>query len=344
MGDTTNSRKAEGIDIIRADPETDRRQRGFDAFRLAHRALPELDLAEVDTSTSFLGKRLSFPLLISPMTGGHGERLVLLNRRLAAAAEAEGVAMGVGSQRVMFTHPASRASFDLREAAPHALLFANLGAVQLNYGFGAEQARAAVDVLRADALCLHLNPLQEVIQPEGNTNFSGLAARIGGTAAQLDVPVIVKEVGSGLSAADAERLLEQGIRHVDVAGAGGTSWSRIEQRRAEQAGIKGRTGYVFQDWGWPTPLALQALAPLRGRLTLIASGGLRSGVDMAKAMVLGASLCGLAAPFLHAALESDRAVEDLIRQLRNEFRAAMFLTGTRRAEDLVGRAELLAPA
>jgi isopentenyl-diphosphate delta-isomerase len=340
MPDRTNQRKIEHIDIIAADADVDRRKHYFDDVRLRHRALPELDLAKIDTSVTFMGKRLSFPLLISSMTGGDHERVRTINVNLAKAAEATGVAMGVGSQRVLFTNPASHASFDLRPFAPNALLFANLGAVQLNYGFTLEHARAAVAALHADALCLHLNPLQEAVQPEGNTNFEGLAGRIGEIVRGLGKPVIVKEIGTGVSVEDATLLAAQGVRFIDVAGAGGTSWSRIEHHRGDAAAL-GDIGLVFQDWGLPTPLALAELKPLRDRLTLIASGGLRSGLDMARALVLGASLCGVASPLLQPATESADAVVRVIEALRREFRTALFLLGVDRAEKLIGRDELI---
>jgi isopentenyl-diphosphate delta-isomerase len=269
MPDSTNSRKSEVIDLILRDRETDREAHAFDRIRLIHRALPERDLGAIDASTTFMGKRLSFPLLISCMTGGDDDRLRTINRNLAAAAEAEGVAMGVGSQRVMFTHPESRDCFEVRRHAPTTLLFSNLGAVQLNYGFGLAEAREAVRVAGADALVFHLNPLQEAVQPEGNTNFTGLADKIGRVASELGRPVVVKEVGAGLSAADVERLLPLGVRYFDVAGSGGTSWSRIEHHRRDPAEGDDR-GLLFQDWGIPTPVALERLAPCRDRAVLIA--------------------------------------------------------------------------
>jgi len=340
MSDTTNNRKAEVLSIIQDDPDVDRRGRGFDAIRLRHRALPELNARDVDSSVSFLGKRLSFPLLISSMTGGDHDVLRRINRRLAEAAETAGVAMGVGSQRVLFTHPMSRSCFELRDAAPKALLFANLGAVQLNYGFELAHAQQAVDCLQADGLYFHLNPLQEAIQPEGNTDFSSLAEKIGRIAAGLSVPVLLKEVGSGLSRADVELALQQGVRFFDIAGSGGTSWSRIENHRRRPF-ISDDLGLTFQDWGIPTPQALRDLAPFRDRVTLIASGGLRSGLDMAKAVILGASLCGLAAPFLTAAAESTECVLETIERLRREFTTAMFLLGVRTVDALRGEESLI---
>ncbi|BBL72174.1 type 2 isopentenyl-diphosphate Delta-isomerase [Methylogaea oryzae] len=335
-----NDRKIEHIAIVQNDEQSDRRRYYFDQVHLAHRALPEIAPEDVDTTTEFLGKKLSFPLLISAMTGGDHVLLERINANLAAAAEAAGVAMGVGSQRVMFGSPAAERTFALRSHAPSAVLLANLGAVQLNYGFGLDQCRRAVEVLGADALCLHLNPLQELAQPEGDTDFRGIAAKIGEVARQLPVPVIVKEVGCGISPTDAQKLREQGIRYLDVAGSGGTSWSRIEHHRHGGDGDDS-LGLTFQDWGIPTPLALSQLRGQGDDITLIGSGGIRHGIDMAKAMVLGASLCGMAAPFLKPAMQSAEEVVQVIERLRQEFRAAMFLLGVTSVRQLVGNEALL---
>jgi len=336
----TDRRKTDHVRLALSDPEADRRKHYFDRIRLVHRALPEIDLEQVDTSVEFLGRRLSFPLIVGPMTGGSSAGLRRINETLAAAAEECGVGMAVGSQRVMFDDPASRPSFRLRHLAPNALLLANLGAVQLNYGFGLSQCREAVEVLEADGLYLHLNPLQEAVQPEGECRFSGLADRIGEVAGKLEVPVIVKEVGCGLDVRDVEILFHRGVRYFDVAGSGGTSWSRIEHLR-QPAEDGHDLGLVFQDWGIPTPLALMRLRAWRERVVLIASGGIRTGMDMAKAMVLGASACCIALPFLKAAEESRKSVTALIESLRREFRLALFLLGVARAVDLVGAEGLI---
>jgi isopentenyl-diphosphate delta-isomerase len=334
----TNQRKMDHLRIVTEQEEVDRRGGYFERLRLKHRALPELDFSELDTSVEFLGKHLSFPLLISSMTGGDHEQVRTVNRNLAVAAEATGVAMGVGSQRVMFTNPAAEASFALRSLAPETVLMGNLGAVQLNCGFGVDECRRAVDVLEADALFLHLNPLQEAIQPEGDLNFSGLAEKIGQIAEGLPCPVIVKEVGSGIGREDAEKLRAHGIRYLDVAGSGGTSWSRIEHHRQEdECGL----GITFSDWGIPTPRALLDLQDME-HITLIGSGGIRSGVDMVKAMALGASLCGMARPLLQPALKSAEAVVRKIECLREEFKRTLFLLGIRHAKELKGNMSLLA--
>lgn len=340
MNQATNDRKLRHIRHILKDPATDRRRFYFDEIHLIHRALPECDLKKVSPTITFMGKSLSFPLLISSMTGGDHALVCKINANLARAAQACGVAMAVGSQRVMFGNRKARRSFELRRFAPDTLLFANLGAVQLNYGFSLPECKEAVSVLEADALYLHLNPLQEAIQPEGNTDFGRLAEKIGNVARNLEKPVIVKEVGAGVSPQDVELLIEQNIRFVDVAGAGGTSWSRIEHYDLHQrTGVD--LGLIFQDWGIPTPEALRALAPYRDRITLIASGGIRTGIDMVKAMILGAKLCGIAAPFLEPAMESAQAVICAVNQLRKEFVTAMFLLGVTHVENLIGNESLI---
>ena len=284
MSDLVNERKVQHINIINTQKDIDRAKGYFDAIQLKHRALPELDLKEIDPSVIFMNKRLSFPLLISSMTGGDHELVRTVNKNCAIAAEATGVAMAVGSQRVMFGNPGAEKSFELRRHAPNTLLFANLGAVQLNYGFDLSHCQRAVDVTGADALYFHLNPLQEAVQPEGDTDFSGLGARIGAIARTINKPVIVKEVGSGISKADAEILINNGIKYIDVAGSGGTSWSRIESfRNSDPHDL----GVRFQDWGIPTPLALQALDKYHNDITLVASGGIRNGIDMVKSVILG---------------------------------------------------------
>jgi len=338
VGSRLNDRKHDHLRILSEDPDSDRRKFYFDQVRLKHRALPEIDMASVDAGTTFLGKSLSFPLLISCMTGGAGEELRHINRNLAIAAEATGVAMGMGSQRVMLVDEEARLSFQLRKFAPHALLFGNLGAVQLNNGVTPSDCQRLVDETGLDALYLHLNPLQEAVQPEGDTDFSGLAERIGEVVQALSVPVIVKEVGAGIGPDDAERLIAAGVRYIDIAGSGGTSWSRIEAHR-DQSGCL--PGMLFQDWGLPTPEALELLNPYRAQVTLIASGGVRSGLDMAKSLVLGASLCGIARPFIDYAKESPESVIDFINRLKRQFETAMFLLGVTSVDDLVGNRSLL---
>ncbi len=220
MNSRMNDRKHDHLRILADDSDTDRNKSYFDEIRLKHRALPEIDMDDVDTSIEFMGKKLSFPLLISCMTGGAGEELRKINRNLAIAAETTGVAMGMGSQRVMLVDPSAVESFMLRKYAPHVLLFGNLGAVQLNCGITADDCMKLVETTGIDALCLHLNPLQEAIQPEGDTNFGNLAEKIGEVVAALDVPVVVKEVGAGIGGDDSEKLINSGLKYIDVAGSG----------------------------------------------------------------------------------------------------------------------------
>lgn len=299
---------------------------GFERYAFVHQALPELDLATVDTATTFLGHPLRVPLLISSMTGGT-ERARLINANLAAAAQTTGIAMGLGSQRAGLEQPEVAATFAVaRERAPQAIIFANLGAVQLNYGYGLDHARRVVDMVRADGLILHLNPLQEAIQYGGNTNWSGLIARIGDLVRDLDVPIIVKEVGWGLSGDVARALAGVGVAALDVAGAGGTSWSEVERRLTPDEDVR-RIARRFADWGIPTTESLRMVKEATPDMPTVASGGVRSGVDGAKALALGANLFGLAAPFLKAAAVSAEATIATAEEITRELKIAMFLIG-----------------
>jgi isopentenyl-diphosphate delta-isomerase len=307
---------------------------GFGAYHLPHAALPELDLAEIDTRTTFLGKPISAPLLISSMTGGASvaERI---NLALAEAAERLGLPMGVGSQRAAVVDARLAPTYQVRRVAPRIPLLANLGAVQLNYGFGVDQCRRAVEMIEADALILHLNPLQEAVQPEGNTNFKGLLHKIEHLCRTLEVPVVVKEVGNGIGARDAQRLYECGVRIIDVAGAGGTSWSEVERyRQSDEQGR--RVAGAFADWGLPTTECIRAVRAALPDVTIIGSGGVRSGVDVAKAIALGADLAGTAKPALASAIDergAEAVVEGLTAFIR-ELRVAMFCSGCATLADL----------
>ncbi len=327
VADAERDRKLEHIELA-LERRMQLESRFFDRWTLEHRALPEIDMAEVDVATSFLGKRLQAPLLVSCMTGGT-DSAAEINRNLAAGAERAGVALGVGSQRKAIEDPATAPTFEMRELAPTVPLLANLGAVQLNYGFGLAECRRAVSMIRADGLAIHLNPLQEAIQPEGQTDFSGLVEKIGHLARELEVPVVVKEIGCGIDGVTGRRLFDAGVRIVDVAGLGGTSWARIEAARAAEPEL----GEIFADWGVPTPDSIRALAAIDG-LTVIGSGGVRSGLDAAKAIAMGADLVGLAQPFLAAAMESAEAVYGRIRRTVEELRIAMFCAGVRNLDEL----------
>lgn len=322
---STRSRKADHVRINLEEPVESRLRTGLERFRFLPLALPEIDLAEVSSATTFLGRALGSPLLISSMTGG-AAGLGAINRRLAEAAQACRIAMGVGSQRAAIESADLADSFRIRDLAPDVPLLANLGAVQLNYGYGLDQCRRAVDMIEADALILHLNALQEAVQPGGDTRWRGLLGRIGAVARALPVPLIIKEVGWGISADDALRLAEAGVAAIDVAGAGGTSWSEVEKHRAESERQR-RVAGAFVGWGIPTADSLRGVAAAAPGLTLIASGGLRDGLDVAKVLALGASLAGLAGPFLRAADRSTEAVVEEIGVLDETLRVAMFAIG-----------------
>jgi isopentenyl-diphosphate delta-isomerase len=255
------------------------------------------------------------------MTGGTDEA-ARINRNLASAAEECRIAIGVGSQRKALEDPSKTDSFLIRPLAPRVPLLANLGAVQLNYGYGIDACRNAVRMVEADALVLHLNPLQEALQPEGQTNFAGLLDKIGAIVEQLEVPLIVKEVGCGISPSTARTLQDRGVAIIDVAGSGGTSWARIEAARSGDLPL----GEIFADWGIPTPEAILGLREIPG-LTVIGSGGVRNGLDVAKAIACGADLVGLAYRFLRAANESRERVVETVREIVDELKIAMFCSG-----------------
>jgi len=305
---------------------------GLEHYRLVHQALPELDLDEIDPSTNVFGKRLQAPILISSMTGGTAEA-ERINLHLAEAAEAAGIAMGLGSQRAGLEESEQAASFRVRRVAPNMLLFANLGAVQLNKGYTVEQCQRAVDMVEADALILHLNPLQEAVQAGGDVHWSGLANKIEAVCKALSVPVIVKEVGWGISPQTARLLSDIGIAAIDVAGAGGTSWTEVEYHRAPTARLR-RIARSFADWGIPTAESLTVVGEAAPALTLFASGGLRTGIDIAKCLALGADLCGMAGPFLRPATVSPQAVLDEIAATVHELSVAMFVSGAASVEVL----------
>jgi isopentenyl-diphosphate delta-isomerase len=321
----TEARKSRHLDICLDEDVSSSLDAGFAAVRLRHEALPEFALADVSTRTSFLGRPLRAPLVISSMTGGT-PRAGEINRSLALAAERTGVALALGSQRAALEDPTLLPTYDVRRFAPSLLLFANLGAVQLNYGLKVDDARRAVDQVGADGLYLHLNPLQEALQPHGDTNFRGLHAKIAALTRALDVPVIAKGVGSGISVSTATRLLEAGVAAIDVAGAGGTSWARVEGRRAGDP-EREALAETFAGWGYTTAEATTALRRALPEVPLVASGGVRSGVDVAKALALGADLCGIGLPLLEPATRSADAVAAALGAILDGLRIAMFASG-----------------
>ena len=310
---------------------------GLERYRFVHQALPELDLPAIDTTVQLFGKTLAAPILISSMTGGTAEA-ARINHNLAEAAQSQRFAMGLGSQRAGIEHTERADTFRVRALAPDILLFANLGAVQLNLGYGVDQCRRAVEMIEADALYLHLNPLQEAVQPEGDLHWRGLLQRIEQVCRSLTVPVVVKEVGWGISERAARWLIEAGVSAIDVAGAGGTSWSQVEMYRAPTERHR-RLAAAFADWGIPTAESLLTIHRVRSelgqpQLPIFASGGIRSGQDIAKCVALGADLVGLASPFLKRAAESSAAVVDEMETLAAELAIAMFCSGAGCLADL----------
>ncbi|MCD4674182.1 MAG: type 2 isopentenyl-diphosphate Delta-isomerase [Anaerolineaceae bacterium] len=326
--DSKNNLPQRKTDHIRINLENDVKSsltNGLDGYHFVHQALPEIDLAQISLKTSLFGKPLAAPFQISSMTGGTSEAL-LLNQRLAAVAQEFGIAMGVGSQRAAIENCELEDSFRVRDIAPDILLFANLGAIQLNFGYSATTCQKAVDMIEADGLILHLNPLQEALQPQGETNFSGLAKEIEKVCRRVSVPVVVKEVGWGISEDAARMLVDAGVSAIDVAGAGGTSWSQVEMYRIDDP-YQAQTAAVFRNWGIPTADSILAARRVSPNLPVIASGGIKDGVDAAKCLALGANLCGLAGQFLKAAAISVEDAQKTAIMLIQQMKIAMFSAG-----------------
>ncbi len=311
---------------------------GLENYRFVHEALPELDLNRIDTTLSLFGKKLHSPILISSMTGGTSAAETI-NLRLAEAAQECGITMGVGSQRAAIEHPEQAATFQVRRAAPDILLFANLGAVQLNYGYGIDECHRAVDMIEADALILHLNPVQEAVQDAGDTNFAGLAKKIEEICKKMEVPVIAKEVGWGISERTAKLLADCGISAVDVAGAGGTSWSQVEMHRAPDEFTR-QLAATFVGWGIPTAESILNVKKAAPNTAIFASGGIKDGLDIAKCIALGATLGGMAGQFLKAAAISTDNVIEMIKLTKRQIEVTMFATGNANLKEL-GNTQLI---
>lgn len=331
----TSSRKLDHLRIC-AEEDVERGDAGFSDMRFVHNALPECDMAAIDRRTRFLSHEFSSPLFISAMTGGHPDTRIV-NARLARAAERYGIGMGVGSQRAALEDPALAGTFSVvRDEAPHAFLVANLGAVQLR-DHGIEWAERAIGMIDANAIAIHLNFLQEAIQPEGDHNAAGCLDAVRDLCTGTRTPVIIKETGCGISAQTAKVCLGAGAAAIDIGGAGGTSWAAVESFRAGKnpgrAGLQKRDlGEDFAEWGIPTVVSLSEV--LTTEAPVIASGGIRGGLDAAKALALGADLCGMALPLLAPALSGDEALDRAIDAIHRQLDAAMFLTGSARIADL----------
>lgn len=320
------------IDHLRicVEEEVEAGDTGFASIRLVHEALPEMDFDEIDMGVDFLGKKLNYPLIIEALTGGVSQAKEI-NKDIATMAELYGIGFGVGSQRRALEDPSFEDTYRVRDVAPDAFLIANLGAVQLNYGCGIEECKKAVDMIGADALALHINPLQEAIQPEGDRNFSGLIEKINLIAKKMDKPVIAKCVGSGISHETAAKLR---VSAIDVGGTGGTSWSLIEGFRGDE---KTRLiSQTFAGWGVPTAEAIHETSKLG--IPVVGSGGVRTGLDAAKAIALGAECVGIALPVLLAwSADGGRGVKEFLEKVIMELRVAMFLTGSKSVPELKGK-------
>lgn len=322
-------RKREGIEIpLNNDVQAKTTSTYLEYVKLIHNALPELDYDEIDISTNFLKRKFSAPLIIDSMTGGAPEA-ARINGRLGELAEKYGFAMGLGSQRAGLESKQLAETYSIaRKNAPSAFLIANIGGAQLAKGLTIENIKKIIDMIQADALVIHLNPLQELIQPEGEPKYKGVFSKISEISGDLDVPVIVKEVGAGISKEVAVKLEVAGVSAINVAGAGGTSWAGVEKLRAEASNndLKTHLGEIFWDWGIPTAASLIEVKKTV-KVPIIASGGLRNGMEMAKCIVLGASMCAMAYPFLLKAAESKEQLFNFADTVIAELKSTMFLIG-----------------
>lgn len=331
--DVIRDRKDQHLDVVLSGGGRHARDAGFDAIRFVHEALPDLDHAKIDLGVDFLGRRLKAPFLISSMTGGPA-RAEAINAHLAEAAQHLGIALAVGSQRGAMEGGADGGlNASLRNRAPDTPILANIGAAQLTQGFGVEQARRVMEMIGADALIVHLNPLQEACQPEGDRDWWGVGAALEALIRKLDAPVVIKETGAGISATTARRLIDMGAAAIDVAGAGGANWGLIEGERATEPSDKAHA-LVFADWGIPTARAIAEARAACPDAVIIGSGGVRNGLDAAKAIRLGADLVGQAAGVLEAATVSTDAVVAHFHLAIRQLRTACFCTGSASLADL----------
>jgi len=325
----TPSRKKQHVELtLTRDVSFRTKTTGLEELEFINNALPELNLSEIDTSTEFLGRTLALPVMVSCMTGGYADALQI-NRQLAEVCEEVGIAMGVGSQRQAMEDTTYHKTFSIvREVAPSIPIVGNIGAAEVAQMNGVDSIRRLVDLIRADAFTVHLNPLQEFLQPEGNTNFRGVLSGIATLVEQLPIPVIIKEIGAGISTEVARRLLDVGVRHIDVAGAGGTSWAGVETLRRRDGGFAEQ----FWDWGIPTAIAIREVAALKSsanNFVLIASGGITTGFEAAKCIALGADLVASARPVLSALHRGKKkGVRALLDSWAQVLRGIMFLTGS----------------
>jgi len=336
LAEETKKRKAEHIRIsLNHNVQARRITTGFEDVHFVHKALPEVDMQKISLFTTVFGHKFAAPLIVGAITGGTSEA-TKINSVIAEAVEELGLGMGVGSQRAAIEDKKLERTFAVvRKKAPTAFLIANLGGVQLVNGYGLKEVRKAIEMIDADAIAIHLNPLQEAVQPEGQTNFEGILQRMHEIAEDLDKPVIAKETGAGIAAEEARKLESAGVKGIDISGAGGTSWAAVEYYRAKERGNSSqrRLGDVFWDWGIPTTVSIVEVSKTV-KVPVIASGGVREGADVAKALGLGACLASLSQPMLHAAIRGVRETVEALTLLMEELRNAMFLVGAESARDL----------
>ena len=336
MAEATGKRKVEHIRICLGDQAQARKATaGFEDIHLVHRALPEVDKARITLETTFLGKKFNAPIIVGAMTGGT-EEAVQINSAIAQAIEKLGLGMGLGSQRAAIENSSLERTYSVaREKAPNAFLIANIGGVQLVHGYGVKEVKRIVEMIDADAIAIHLNALQEAVQPEGQTNFKGVLSKIAEIAGAIDSPVIVKETGAGISAEDAKVLEQAGVAAIDVGGVGGTSFAAVEYHRTlkKEGETQHSVGEILWDWGIPTAVSLVETTQTV-KLPIIASGGVRSGIDAAKALALNAGMASIAQPILQNAVKGAQATEWKLQCLIEELRNAMFLTGAEKIADL----------
>ena len=334
MGKQTENRKAEHINIC-LDRKAQARKAtpGFEDIQFIHQALPEVDKTEIEMSTTVFGHKFSAPLIIGAMTGGTTEA-TQINAAIAEAVENMHLGMGVGSQRAAIENPKFAETFSIaRKKAPTAFLIANIGGIQLVHGCGVKEVKQAIEMIDADAVAVHLNALHEAVQPEGQTRFNGVLDKICEIVGEIDKPVVVKETGAGISAETAKKLEKAGVKAIDVGGAGGTSFAAVEYFRSKASSLQHFLADVFWDWGIPTVASLVETVQTV-KIPVIASGGVRSGIDVAKSLALNACLGSVCQPALETATKGAKATEQLILHLIEEMRNVMFLVGAEKIEDL----------
>ena len=330
-----NKRKQRHIKVSLEEKVESDTTTGFEEVSLVHRALPEIDLVDVDTSTTLFGRKLKAPLIISAITGGTDEAMKI-NAILAKVAGRQGIGISVGSQRIALQQPEVESTFSVvREKAPNTLVIGNIGSPQLNLGWGSKEAQKAIDMIDADALAIHMNPLQEAVQVGGDANYQGILKKVKELTSNIKTPIVMKETGCGISYEDALKLEKLGVAGFELSGLGGTSWAAVEHHVAREIGEYQQEylGKALWNWGIPTVCSLvEVREASKGKI--IASGGLRTGLEMTKAIALGADAAGIAKPFLQKAVESEEALERHIESIITEFKVCMFLIGAKKLGEI----------